>query len=68
MEIKTKKAIQADVAFDKASYVEFEPEQSNDTTGSVPNRRDPVHVRVFHNNAMKALADLRNDAYKVTNL
>ena len=59
MEVKTYKSMQPEY-FDKSSYVEFEVEQSNDTSGFVPTSRDPVNVRRFQKNAVHKLYELRN--------
>ena len=46
MEVKTQKAMEPD-RFDFAGFVEFEPEQSNDTSGLLPSARDTIEVRKF---------------------
>ena len=46
MEVKTQKAMEPD-RIDFAGFVEFEPEQSNDTTGLLPTARDTINVRKF---------------------
>ena len=44
MEVKTIKAMDPERP-NVAQYVEFEPEQSNDTTGTVASARDPYTIK-----------------------
>ena len=67
MEVKTQKAMQPD-RIDFAGFVEFEPEQSNDTTGLLPTARDTINVRKFQQKAVNRLLELRNKAYDIPNL